>query len=94
MQEFGGIEEKKHHRLSRREFQVLNLLAEGNSPTKIAELLGLSIKTISTYKRHILNKLEINSTTELIRYCLQNKLIYVWISFWIWILFNWNILDN
>jgi DNA-binding NarL/FixJ family response regulator len=61
--------------LSDREFEVLRLLAGGLSPTEIGERLHLSVKTVSTHKARILEKLELGSTAELVRYALEHKLL-------------------
>jgi DNA-binding NarL/FixJ family response regulator len=61
--------------LSDRELQVLRMLASGKTPTAIAEELHLSIKTVSTYRTRVLEKLSLNTTGELIRYAIENKLI-------------------
>jgi len=64
-----------HEALSDREFQVLRLLVEGLGPTDIAERLHLSVKTVSTHKTRILEKLNLGSTAELVRYALEQKLV-------------------
>jgi two-component system invasion response regulator UvrY len=64
-----------HEVLSDREFEVLRLLAEGLGPTEIGDKLHLSVKTVSTHKTHILEKLRLGSTAELVRYALDHKLI-------------------
>lgn len=64
-----------HEALSDREFEVLRLLADGLGPSEIAERLHLSIKTVSTHKTRILEKLNLRSTAELVRYALENKLL-------------------
>jgi DNA-binding NarL/FixJ family response regulator len=64
-----------HQALSDREFEVLRLLTEGLGPTEIGEKLHLSVKTVSTHKARILDKLGLGSTAELVRYALDNKLI-------------------
>ncbi len=63
-----------HEALSDREFQVLCLLGSGKSVTEIAGLLHLSKKTISTYRRHILEKMGMQSNADLIRYAIENRL--------------------
>jgi DNA-binding NarL/FixJ family response regulator len=68
-------EKSPHEALSDREFEVLRLLAEGLGPTQIGEKLHLSVKTVSTHKTRILEKLGLGSTAELVRYALDNKLI-------------------
>lgn len=64
-----------HDRLSAREYEVFLLLASALSVTQIAEQLRLSVKTISTYRTRILEKLGLSSNAQLIRYALENKLI-------------------
>jgi DNA-binding NarL/FixJ family response regulator len=63
-----------HEMLSDREFEVLRRLVEGLGPAEIAERLHLSVKTVSTHKTHILEKLNLGSTAELVRYALEHKL--------------------
>ena len=65
---------KTHEALSDREFEVMRLLVEGLGPTEIAERLHLSVKTVSTHKTRILEKLELGGTAELVRYAIENKL--------------------
>jgi DNA-binding NarL/FixJ family response regulator len=60
--------------LSDREFQVLRLIASGKTVSEIAEQLSLSVKTISTYRMHILDKLNMKNTAQLISYAVRNKL--------------------
>ena len=64
-----------HESLSDREFEVLKLLVEGLGPSEIGDKLHLSVKTVSTHKTRILEKLGIGSTAELVRYAIDNKLI-------------------
>jgi two-component system invasion response regulator UvrY len=64
-----------HHTLSERELEVLDLLAQGQSVRHIAESLALSIKTVSTYRARLLEKLELTTTAELIRYALDHRLV-------------------
>ena len=68
-------ERPAHTALSDREFEVLRLLAEGLGPTEIGERLHLSVKTVSTHKTRILEKLGLKSTAELVRYALEHKLL-------------------
>ena len=65
---------KTHEALSDREFEVMRLLVEGLGPTQIAGRLHLSVKTVSTHKTRILEKLELGGTAELVRYAIENKL--------------------
>ena len=64
-----------HSRLSDREFEVFKQLAGGASPTEIARRLHLSVKTVSTHKARIQEKLGLASTAELVRYALENQLL-------------------
>ena len=59
--------------LSAREREILAAVTAGKSIGEIAAELGLSIKTVSTYKRRLLNKLQLNSTADLVRFVLENE---------------------
>ena len=61
--------------LSDREFEVLRRIAAGETLTQISQNLSLSVKTISTYRTRILNKLNLNNNSELIRYAIQHRLV-------------------
>lgn len=63
-----------HEKLSDREFEVLRLLVEGLGPSEIGERIHLSVKTVSTHKTRILEKMGLSSTADLVRYALENKL--------------------
>jgi DNA-binding NarL/FixJ family response regulator len=60
--------------LSRRERQVLQLIAEGKSTRQIAHLLGVSVKTAESHRTNIMRKLKIRQTAGLVRYALQRGL--------------------
>ena len=62
-------------RLTQREREILQLLAEGRSNKEVASTLGVSAKTIETHRRNIMRKLGLHSTSELVRYAVRNKLI-------------------
>jgi DNA-binding NarL/FixJ family response regulator len=64
-----------HETLSDREFEVMRLLVEGLGPTEIGERLHLSVKTVSTHKTRILDKLGLGSTAELVRYAMEHRLL-------------------
>jgi DNA-binding NarL/FixJ family response regulator len=66
----------KHHALSKQEFNVFLGLGNGETPTSIAHQLSLSVKTVSTYRSRILSKLNFTSNADIIRYCLEEKLIF------------------
>ena len=57
--------------LSKREFEVLNLIAAGHPPKEIAEKMHLSPKTVSTYRSRIMEKLELETTTQLQRFAYE-----------------------
>lgn len=63
-----------HERLTDREYEVLCKLASGATITGIAQELYLSVKTISTYRHRILQKMNLKNNAELIKYCFDNKL--------------------
>ncbi|MEI7611610.1 MAG: response regulator transcription factor [Betaproteobacteria bacterium] len=64
-----------HTLLSDREFQIFLLVAAGSGITEIAQRLNLSVKTVSTYKTRILQKMQMSSPAELIRYALKHGLL-------------------
>jgi DNA-binding NarL/FixJ family response regulator len=68
-------EKMLHETLSDREYQVLQMIASGKTVTEIAEELNLSVKTISTYRARILEKMNMKTNAELTRYAFQNRLI-------------------
>lgn len=70
----GASARPPHESLSDREFEVMRLLVEGLGPTEIGERLHLSVKTVSTHKTRILEKLGLKSTAELVRYALEHQL--------------------
>jgi DNA-binding NarL/FixJ family response regulator len=64
-----------HTLLSDREFEVFKLLAEGLSPTEIGTRLHLSVKTVSTHKTRVLQKMNLGGTAEIVRYALEHRLL-------------------
>lgn len=64
-----------HDTLSDREFQVMCMIGSGKTPTQIAEELGLSINTISTYRIRILEKMRMRSSAEITLYAIKNRLV-------------------
>lgn len=71
----GADSEAPHEQLSSREYEVLLALANGRSVTEIAAQLGLSVKTISTYRTRILEKMGLESNAQLMRYAMQHGLV-------------------
>lgn len=64
-----------HEILSDRELQVLCLFASGKTLTEVSQILCVSVKTISTHRARILEKMGMRNNAELIRYAIQNKLV-------------------
>jgi DNA-binding NarL/FixJ family response regulator len=64
-----------HAALSQREFQILCKLARGRSVSQIAQELSISVKTVSTYRARILEKMHMDSNAALTAYALRNELI-------------------
>ena len=74
--ELGGKAGKERHEaLSDREYQVMRLLAAGKSVSEIATQLSLSVKTVSTYRTRILEKLNLKTTAEIMHYALARGLV-------------------
>lgn len=63
--------------LTKREYEILGLVASGKTNKELAETLFISIKTVETHKTHILEKLGLKNTTELVRYAIKNKIISI-----------------
>ena len=70
-----GADVPLHTLLSDREFQVFRMIAEGKTVTEIAEALTLSVKTVSTHKTRILEKMNMSNQAELLRYALEHGLL-------------------
>ncbi len=64
-----------HKKLSDREFQVFCLLASGMTVTEASEELSLSVKTVSTYRSRILEKMNMNRNADMTRYAIQHELV-------------------
>jgi two-component system, NarL family, invasion response regulator UvrY len=64
-----------HNRLSERELQVFTRIARGISPAVMANELGLSVKTVSTYRARILEKMAMRSNAEIAAYAVRNQLV-------------------
>lgn len=64
-----------HEALSNREFQVLQLLAQGHSVSDIAQQLSLSANTVSTYRGRVFDKLELRNNVDLVSYAARHQLV-------------------
>lgn len=69
------VHESPHASLSDREFQVLTMIASGKTVTEIAEELSLSVKTVSTYRTRVLEKMRMHTSAELTHYAIRKKLV-------------------
>ena len=67
-------EESPHKTLSDREYQIFLLFASARTATEIADNLGLSVKTVSTYRSRILEKMHLRNNSELMHYAIENNL--------------------
>ena len=63
--------------LSAREIEILKLFAEGFINKEIGDKLDISIRTVETHKNHIMKKLQLKSTVELIKYAIRNNLVKI-----------------
>jgi len=70
-----GADRMPHDALSNRESEILCLIASGKTVTEIAEHLILSVKTVSTYRARILEKMKLHTNAELMLYAMQNRLV-------------------
>ena len=70
-----GGPEPPHERLSDREYQVLCLIASGRTVGEIADRLVLSVKTVSTYRARLLDKMGLRTNAELTCYAVRNRLV-------------------
>jgi two-component system invasion response regulator UvrY len=68
------LDELPHTRLSDREYQIFQAIAAGEGLTEIAQRLNLSVKTVSTHKTHVLEKMGCTNVAELIHYAIRHEL--------------------
>lgn len=71
----GSGAELPHERLSDREYQVFRMLAGGKTIGEISEVLALSVKTVSTYRARILEKMSLENNAQLTHYAFKHRLI-------------------
>lgn len=70
-----GSEKAPHETLSTREFQIFLLLASGRAVSQIGDELCLSVKTVSTYRARVLEKMHLKSNADLTLYAVRNRLV-------------------
>src|SRR5438309_248945 len=73
----GKVVKKKSDHLTSREAEVLQLIAEGYANKQIADVLGISIKTVEKHRQQLMDKLDIHETASLTRYAIARKVIEV-----------------
>lgn len=66
-----------HNRLTPRELQVVELLAEGKTTKEVAALLSMSVKTAETHRSNIMHKLSLHSATQLVLYAVRNNIVQI-----------------
>lgn len=69
------IDQLPHDQLSEREFQVFRLLASGRTVSQVAEDLHLSVKTVSTYRSRVLEKMSLRTNADLTMYAVRNGIV-------------------
>ncbi len=70
-----AFSQSSRNRLTPREREILQLLAEGKSNKEVAGFLGISVKTAETHRANVMLKLDFHSITDLVRYAVRNKII-------------------
>ena len=68
-------EHDSYSRLTGRQREIVQLLAEGNSSKEVAVVLNISVKTAETHRSNIMRRLELHSVSELVRYAVKNQII-------------------
>jgi len=71
----GRIRDMAKDRITPREREIVQLLAEGKSSKEVAESLSISVKTADTHRANIMRKLDLHSVTELVRYAVRNQIV-------------------
>ena len=71
----GTLPDAPFSRLSPRELQIVQLVAESKSNKEVSNILHLSVKTVESHRAHIMEKLGIHSVTELVRYAIRNNIV-------------------
>lgn len=73
--DLAAAERLPHETLSDREYEVLRLIASGKTASEIAKQLSLSVKTVSTYRARLLDKMKLKNNAELMQYAITHQLI-------------------
>jgi DNA-binding NarL/FixJ family response regulator len=72
-----SADKKLPNELTKREYEILGLVASGKTNRELSEILFISIKTVETHKTNILEKLGLRNTAELVKYAIKNNIISV-----------------
>lgn len=72
-----NLDDEDAARLTRRETEVLKLVAEGKQNAEIANELFISTRTVESHRTHIMKKLELNNTVDMVKYAIRHKLIEI-----------------
>jgi DNA-binding NarL/FixJ family response regulator len=72
----GAGGEGRRHRLTPRQLEIIQLLAEGRSNKEVATILNISVKTAETHRANIMLKLDLHSITDLVHYAIRNEIIH------------------
>ena len=75
IEQMDQFDQAPHESLSNREFEVLRRIASGKTVSQIAEALNLSVKTVSTYRTRLLDKMRMKTNAELTHYAIKNRLV-------------------
>jgi DNA-binding NarL/FixJ family response regulator len=73
----GAVAATGRSRLTPREREIVQLLAEGKSTKEVAVALGLSVKTAETHRSNIMRKLQLHSVSDLVLYAVKNNIVHV-----------------
>jgi DNA-binding NarL/FixJ family response regulator len=71
----GTEAENRENQLSKREIEVLRLFAEGMTNQEIADKLFISIRTVESHKNHIMARLELKTTVDLVKFAIRNNIV-------------------
>jgi DNA-binding NarL/FixJ family response regulator len=71
----GAAADTPFRRLSSRELQIVKLVAESKSNKEVAHILQISVKTVESHRAHIMEKLDLHSVTDLVRYAVRNNIV-------------------
>lgn len=69
------IEKQELPNLTKREMEILRLIANGKNNPEIADQLSISVRTVETHRRNLMQKLQVNSVVELLRFASKHNLI-------------------